>query len=318
MSPFTQASTMVARTSAVHVINRCGPAGAVIFWSRWLSGVIGTTSVKVPDPDSYPIEDWEVKKMMDQGEMMIPDFKKFRPLRAWAGVRPLYQEAAAGADLRKVTRKYALLDHAARDGVEGFVTITGGKWTTYRQMAEHTVDLVCQKLNTQRECQTATTVLKHGESGKLFKLGQRLENLETKQWRGQLICECEIVTRTQIEAHLAENHTNIIMTCADLRVGMGPCQGGFCTYRVAGIMHENKKLSAGQANKALGDFLQERWKGAQPILWGQHLRQFQLDEGIYMGLLGLDKLPTALSGQDTGRIAEVETEGYFEVEEAAS
>ena len=37
-----------------------------------------------------------------------------------------------------------------------------------------------------------------------------------------------------------------------------------------------------------------------------------------MGLLGLDKLPTALSGQDTGRIAEVETEGYFEVEEAAS
>jgi hypothetical protein len=83
-------------------------------------------------------------------------------------------------------------------------------------------------------------------------------------------------------------------------------------------MHENKKLSAGQVNKALGDFLQERWKGAQPILWGQHLRQFQLDEGIYMGLLGLDKLPTALSGQDTGRIAEVETEGYFEVEEAAS
>ena len=302
------------------VINRCGPAadGDIIVPVGSVA-VIGTTSVKVPDPDSYPIEDWEVKKMMDQGEMMIPDFKKFRPLRAWAGVRPLYQEAAAGADLRKVTRKYALLDHATRDGVEGFVTITGGKWTTYRQMAEHTVDLVCQKLNTQRECQTATTVLKHGESGKLFKLGQRLENLETKQWRGQLICECEIVTRPQIEAHLAENHTNIINNLRrDLRVGMGPCQGGFCTYRVAGIMHENKKLSAGQANKALGDFLQERWKGAQPILWGQHLRQFQLDEGIYMGLLGLDKLPTALSGQDTGRIAEVETEGYFEVEEAAS
>ena len=96
---------------------------------------------------------------------------------------------------------------------------------------------------------------------------------------------------------------------------MGPCQGGFCTYRVAGIMHEQKKLAAHEANKALVDFLQERWKGVQPILWGQHLRQFQLDEGIYMGLLGLDKLPTELTGRDTSRIGEVETEGYFEIEE---
>ena len=28
------------------------------------------------------------------------------------------------------------------------------------------------------------------------------------------------------------------------------------------------------------------------MLWGQHLRQMQLDEGIYLGLLGLDKFPT--------------------------
>jgi hypothetical protein len=50
------------------------------------------------------------------------------------------------------------------------------------------------------------------------------------------------------------------------------------------------------------------------VLWGQHLRQMQLDEGIYLGLLGLDKLPTELSGMDRGRIGEVETEGYFELE----
>jgi hypothetical protein len=39
-----------------------------------------------------------------------------------------------------------------------------------------------------------------------------------------------------------------------------------------------------------------------------------LDQGIYLGLLGLDKLPTELSGLDRGRIGEVETEGYFELE----
>ncbi|GAB4424392.1 MAG: anaerobic glycerol-3-phosphate dehydrogenase subunit GlpA [Anaerolineae bacterium] len=299
------------------VINRCGPAGdGDIIVPVGSVAVIGTTSVRVPDPDSYPIEDWEVKKMLDEGEKMIPAFKKFRSLRAWAGVRPLYQDTAAGADLRKVTRKYALLDHAERDGVEGFVTITGGKWTTYRQMAEHTVDLICQKLGTERPCHTADTVLKHASADRRhFKLGQRLENLETKAWRGQLVCECEIVTRPQVEAHLAHSDRNIINDLRrDLRVGMGPCQGGFCTYRVAGIMHEHKKLTAQQANKALVDFLQERWKGVQPVLWGQHLRQFQLDEGIYMGLLGLDKLPTELTGRTTSRIGEVETEGYFEVE----
>jgi glycerol-3-phosphate dehydrogenase len=299
------------------VVNRCGPAsdGDIIVPVGSVA-VIGTTSVKVPDPDSYPIEDWEVERLMDEGEHVVPTFKKFRALRAWAGVRPLYQEKAAGADLRKVTRKYALIDHSDHDGVDGFVTITGGKWTTYRMMAEHTVDLVCKKLGTERPCQTATTVLKHGHQQRYYALGRRLEKLETKEWTGQLICECEIVTRPQIEAQLQHSDRNIINDLRrDLRVGMGPCQGGFCTYRVAGIMHEQKKISAAEANKALVDFLQERWKGVQPILWGQHLRQFQLDEGIYLGLLGLDKLPTELSGLDTGRIGEVETEGYFEIED---
>jgi glycerol-3-phosphate dehydrogenase len=298
------------------VINRCGPAGdGDILVPVGSVAVIGTTSVQVPDPDNYPIEDWEVERMLDQGERMVPSFKQFRPLRAWAGVRPLYQEKAAEDNLRQVTRKYALLDHTLRDEIDNIVTITGGKWTTYRLMAEHTVDLVCQKLGTQRPGQTATTVLhSHGEK-KYFTLGQRLEKLEKGELDDQLICECEIVTRPQIEARLALSNRNIINDLRrDLRVGMGPCQGGFCAYRVAGIMHENKQLSARQANKALVDFLQERWKGIQPVLWGQHLRQMQLDEGIYLGLLGLDKLPVALSGIDSGRIGEVETEGYFEID----
>jgi len=81
-------------------------------------------------------------------------------------------------------------------------------------------------------------------------------------------------------------------------------------------MHESQNLSAHETNKALTDFLQERWKGQMSILWGQQLRQVLLDEGIYVGLLGLDKLPTELSGADTPRLGEIETEGYFPVGEA--
>ena len=39
-----------------------------------------------------------------------------------------------------------LLDHATRDGLEGFLTITGGKLITYRLMAEWATNLVCKKL----------------------------------------------------------------------------------------------------------------------------------------------------------------------------
>ncbi|MDX1524486.1 MAG: FAD-dependent oxidoreductase, partial [Anaerolineae bacterium] len=297
------------------VVNRCLPPddGDILVPVRTVA-VIGTTSVGVQDPDDYAIEDWEIKLMMDQGERMIPTFKKFRPLRAWAGVRPLYQEKAEGVDLRDVTRAYTLLDHAPRDGVEGFVTITGGKWVTHRQMAEKTVDLVCKKLGTDRPCRTATEELKATEGKTFYTLGERLQDLETGKLAGQLICECEIVTRLQIEATLAKHEGNIINDLRrDLRLGMGPCQGGFCTYRAAGIMHENKNLSAQETNKALVDFLQERWKGITSILWAQQLRQALLDEGIFLGLLGLDKLPVELSGANRPRIGEVESEGYYAI-----
>ncbi|MDM8532073.1 anaerobic glycerol-3-phosphate dehydrogenase subunit GlpA [Anaerolineales bacterium HSG25] len=299
------------------VINRCiYPHDGDILVPVGSVAVIGTTSVDVPNPDNYLIEDWEIKLMMDEGEKLVPTIKQFRALRAWAGIRPLYQDKTAGDDLRDVTRKYALLDHTTRDGVDNFVTITGGKWTTYRLMAEHTVDLVCQKLATTRECRTATTVLKTKDEHKFYQLGQRLDKLETGELDGQLICECELVTRPQIEARLAQTDHHIVTDLRrELRVGMGPCQGGFCAYRVVGIMLEQKDITAAQANKALVDFLQERWKGIKPVLWGQQLRQMKLDEGIYLGLLGLDKLPPELTGIELPRIGEVETEGYYEVKD---
>jgi glycerol-3-phosphate dehydrogenase len=296
------------------VVNRClPPDDGDILVPIGTVAVIGTTSVRVTNPDDYAIEDWEIKLMMDEGEKLVPTFKKFRPLRAWAGVRPLYQEKSADADLRAVSRAYTLLDHLPRDGVDNFITITGGKWCTFRQMAERAVDLVCQKLGLERPCRTAATELPSHEGRRYYSLGQRLQQLETGQLRGQLVCECEVVTRPQIEAALAGYQTHIINDLRrDLRLGMGPCQGGFCTYRAAAIMHEQQQLSAQETNKALVDFLQERWKGMTPILWGQQLCQALLDEAIYLGLLGLDKLPTDLSGANTPRLGEVETEGYYD------
>jgi glycerol-3-phosphate dehydrogenase len=79
----------------------------------------------------------------------------------------------------------------------------------------------------------------------------------------------------------------------DLRLGMGPCQGGFCGYRAAGILQEMGEVDVDQATAALADFVQRRWKGQRPLLWGQGLRQALLDEHIYRGILGLDRVQPA-------------------------
>ena len=43
--------------------------------------------------------------------------------------------------------------------MQGFVTITGGKATTLRAMAEATADLVCRKLGVEARCRTREVVL---------------------------------------------------------------------------------------------------------------------------------------------------------------
>jgi glycerol-3-phosphate dehydrogenase len=71
---------------------------------------------------------------------------------------------------------------------------------------------------------------------------------------------------------------------------MGPCQGGFCTYRTAGILHARRNLDAETVNASLLAFLQERWKGVQPILYGDQLRQARLDDWIFQGILNVGEL----------------------------
>jgi glycerol-3-phosphate dehydrogenase len=71
---------------------------------------------------------------------------------------------------------------------------------------------------------------------------------------------------------------------------MGPCQGGFCIYRSAGILHSLQRIDAASATASLRDFLQERWKGLHPILYGDGLRQARLDDWIFQGLLNVEQL----------------------------
>ena len=322
--------TMVAMNHRVlnTVVNRCKmPADGDIIVPAHTVAVIGTTDEKVTDPDLLRIEPWEVELMLREGEKLVPGISRARVVRAWAGVRPLYQEGYSGAS-RDATRALTLLDHRERDGVAGLLTITGGKWTTFRLMAETTVDKACEQLGTRKPCTTAETPVPGVEQGHYW-LGHRLHEVEEDRLQGQLICECELVTRAMLE-NAARNNPTVTLDDLrrDVRLGMGPCQGGFCTFRAAAILHEisapaetgpaqpgpisdnpawdvaylqsplhtrpaqppgKTKLAA--PNLVLHDFLQERWRGLTPILWGQQLKQERLDELIYLSVMNADHLP---------------------------
>lgn len=291
--------TMVAIAHRVlnTVVNRCKmPSDGDIIVPVHTVAIIGTTDVKVEDPDQFAIQPWEVQLMLDEGEKLIPGTKQMRMLRAWAGVRPLYQETSV-ADTRDVTRAYTLLDHSARDGVDNFITITGGKWTTFRQMAEVVVDRVCEKLNTKRECRThleAIPDIQHEPrtAEGYYWLGSRLARTEKNKAYGELACECELVTRAEVEEAITKHEAKTFDDIRrDTRLGMGPCQGGFCSYRATGILHTVRQAPIEETNVALRDFLQERWKGLLPILWGSQLKQERLDELMYLHVMNVDHMP---------------------------
>lgn len=81
----------------------------------------------------------------------------------WAGLRPLIKPAEG----KKVSARTADLSrrHKVETSPEGVVLVTGGKWTTYRQMAEDALDEVARQLPGVRKCATRSLPL-HGSPGK--------------------------------------------------------------------------------------------------------------------------------------------------------
>jgi glycerol-3-phosphate dehydrogenase len=132
-------------------INRLSPPGdGDILLPQRQMVVVGTTSFDVSDLDYVPVEREQVALMVERGAELVPALAR-APLRgAYTATRPL----VGAGDGRSIARTFKCFDHQERDGVGGFVTITGGKATTCRAMAEKTADMVCAKLGIASECRT--------------------------------------------------------------------------------------------------------------------------------------------------------------------
>ncbi len=130
--------------------------GDIIVHHRGTS-VVGTTSWIVEDPDKVAPPREHIELMIKRGSELAPVVSRLRVKAVYVSSRPLVGEGAASSG-REVSRSFAIVDHS-REGVENFVSIIGGKFTTARLMAEKLGDFVSERLGIARESGTASTPL---------------------------------------------------------------------------------------------------------------------------------------------------------------
>ena len=312
---FSKGTLVVANTRLAHrVLNRLRkPSDADIVMPGGTVSIVGTTSVTIPDLSDVRPTVAEVDRILDEASQLVPALAHTRCIRAYAGVRPL---VAAGhpssggptqADGRAVSRGFTLIDHEA-EGVPGLVTITGGKLTTARLMAERTADLVCQRLGHPAPCRTRDVPLQAAPGCEWTFAGTG-----PRTWMAQhnpsdvLVCECEMVQQSaldEISASLGPSGSALLLDlAARSRLGKGACQGTFCSLRMAAHLYERELLRGAEGLEATLAFFRERWRGLRPVVFGEQLSQAELFQAIHVGLLGLELVAPARVSEGVPRVA---------------
>ena len=112
--------------------------GRVLFAIPWLGKVVvGTTDTPVDEVPAEPVPlEEEVEFLLEHAARYLTKNPTRADIRStFAGIRPLVGAGDEGEGTAALSR-----DHTLHISPDGLLTIAGGKWTTYRRMAEDTVD----------------------------------------------------------------------------------------------------------------------------------------------------------------------------------
>jgi glycerol-3-phosphate dehydrogenase len=129
-----------------HMVGLRTKSGRHIFFIPYRGHtLIGTTDKEyVGTPDDYRVSKQSVTELLDEvnesfggGDLGYGDI-----LHTYGGLRPLVETQTSGT--YSSSRRYEVNDNAA-DGVEGLITVEGGKYTTSRNLAEKVMDVVEKK-----------------------------------------------------------------------------------------------------------------------------------------------------------------------------
>lgn len=128
--------------------------GRVLFGVPWHGKVLlGTTDTPLNEHqiEPRPLEE-EIEFILSTADEYLENAPTRADIRSvFAGLRPLAAPTNGdGNSTKEISR-----DHKLIKSESGLITITGGKWTTYRKMGEETVDLAIKTVNlTESPCKT--------------------------------------------------------------------------------------------------------------------------------------------------------------------
>ncbi|NXV16292.1 GPDM protein, partial [Cepphus grylle] len=116
--------------------------GRVIFFLPWEKMTIAGTTDSPTDVTSHPIPTEEdINFILNEVRNYLSvdvEVRRGDVLAAWSGIRPLVTDPNS-KDTQSISR-----NHVVTISDSGLVTIAGGKWTTYRAMAQDTIDAAIQ------------------------------------------------------------------------------------------------------------------------------------------------------------------------------
>jgi glycerol-3-phosphate dehydrogenase len=261
--------------------------------------VLGPSSVRLTSPDDIKPTVEEVDHIIGQGVPIVPSLKHCRYIRAFSGVRPLVakKKAEGSSDDRKISRGFDLIDHSA-DGADNFLTIAGGKLSIFRLMAERVSDQICARLRIDAPCRTRIEPLPSTLNCEWTEPGLSPKTwLEKQRPDDFILCECEMVPISAVHSiskNITKQKDSVLLynIGARSRIGKGACQGTYCGLRLTAHLYDQGTFDQDQGIADLTHFINSRWKGQQAVLFGEQLKQAELQEAMYCGLFDLE-LPTA-------------------------
>ncbi|RNE98955.1 glycerol-3-phosphate dehydrogenase (FAD-dependent), mitochondrial [Trypanosoma rangeli] len=112
--------------------------GRVVFGVSWLGGcLVGTTDNRCEVTEDVRAPEADVRFLIDSVEEYVGKVPREAVLSAWCGIRPLaVTEDASGDSTQNIVREHMV----SVDKEHQMISVTGGKWTTYRKISQDAVD----------------------------------------------------------------------------------------------------------------------------------------------------------------------------------
>lgn len=201
---------------------------------------LGPTAIQVEDRYDTSISAEEIAEIFERFYYLLPDFPRSAMISAFSGIRAATEE-----------EDFII---GPSEAAKGFVNVAGIQspgLASAPAIAEMVMEILHElgvpgkprrEFDPVRKAPPKFSALGNEERDLLIRRDPRY---------GRIICRCESVTEAEVVAaiHSVIPATNMDAVKRRTRVGMGRCQGGFCGYRVAGILARELRIPVTDVTK---------------------------------------------------------------------